>query len=83
MGQIKCKEKRSGKHDAQFEGMLVEEQGELKFVQVNDYGEIIAEKTLMEAFANFLDKDVKVKIEETEKDEVEIEHKVKYLVDVE
>lgn len=79
MAQIKCREKRTGKHDGVFEGYLIAEDGVLKFVQVNDYDEVIAEKKLEDAFSNFLNNNVKIKIEETEKEEEEIEHDVDYL----
>ena len=57
-----------------LEGTLIIEDGLLTLVQYNDYDEIVRYKVLDEALVNFLNKDVKISIQEAEAEEEEIEH---------
>ena len=57
-----------------LEGTLIIEDGLLTLVQYNDYDEVVRYKVLDQALVNFLNKDVKISIQEAEAEEEEIEH---------
>lgn len=78
VSRIEVKTKRTHKTETSAKGMLVFD-GELKLVQMNDYGEIIAELTLAEAFDDFIGQDVKIKIDELAPDVEEELKDVTYL----
>ena len=74
MANLKLEEKRITNHKMKLEGTLIIEDGLLTLVQYNDYDEIVRYKVLDEALVNFLNKDVKISIQEAEAEEEEIEH---------
>ena len=74
MANLKLEEKHTTNHKMKLEGTLIIEDGLLTLVQYNDYSEIVRYKVLDEALVNFLNKDVKISIQEAEAEEEEIEH---------
>ena len=74
MANLKLEEKRITNHKMKLEGTLIIEDGLLTLVQYNDYDEVVRYKVLDQALVNFLNKDVKISIQEAEAEEEEIEH---------
>lgn len=82
MAQIEIKEKRTTKHDIAIKGVLArDDEGRLVLVQVNDYGEVIAEKLLSDALANFVNAEVKIVVSELEPEVEEVQHDINYLIE--
>lgn len=82
MAQIEIKEKRTTKHDIAIKGVLaVDSESRLVLVQVNDYGEVIAEKLLSDALANFVNAEVKIVVSELEPEVEEVQHDINYLIE--
>ena len=74
MANLKLEEKRTTNHKMKLESTLIIEDGLLTLVQYNDYDEVVRYKVLDQALVNFLNKDVKISIQEAEAEEEEIEH---------
>ena len=74
MANLKLEEKRTTNHKMKLEGTLIIEDGLLTLVQYNDYDEVVRYKVLDQDLVNFLNKDVKISIQEAEAEEEEIEH---------
>jgi hypothetical protein len=53
----------------------------LLLVQVNDYGEVIAEKYLADALANFINAEIKIAVAELENEVEEVQHDINYLIE--
>ena len=82
MAQIEIKEKRTTKHDIAIKGVLAkDDKGRLVLVQVNDYGEVIAEKLLSDALANFVNAEVKIVVSELKPEVEEVQHDINYLIE--
>lgn len=82
MAQIEIKEKRTTKHDIAIKGVLaMDNERRLVLIQVNDYGEIIAEKFLADALANFINAEVKIVVSELEPEVEEVQHDINYLIE--
>ena len=73
MANLKLEEKRTTNHKMKLEGTLIIENGLLTLVQYNDFEEIVCYKVLDEALVNFINKDVKITIQDAVAEE-EIEH---------
>ena len=74
MANLKLEEKRTTNHKMKLEGTLIIEDGLLTLVQYNDYSEIVRYKVLDEALVNFLNKDVKISIQEAKEEKEKNKH---------
>ena len=82
MAQIEIKERRTTKHDITIKGVLAKDnEGRLLLVQVNDYGEVIAEKYLVDALANFINAEIKITVAELENEVEEVQRDINYLIE--
>ena len=82
MAQIEIKERSTTKHDITIKGVLAKDnEGRLLLVQVNDYGEVIAEKYLVDALANFINAEIKIAVAELENEVEEVQHDINYLIE--
>lgn len=82
MAQIEIKERRTTKHDIAIKGVLIlDDQSRLVLVQMNDYGEVIAEKLLSDALENFVNTEVKISVTESNPEVEEVAHDINYLIE--